>query len=86
MFTRTYEDEYEVLTEILRVPMWGIIFVLRIVLEKGVFFYLMCLSCEFNSIIHQIKYLYYLCVSPKGLEASTEATSLGWSNPAFVFL
>ena len=36
--------------------------------------------------IHQIKYLYYLCVSPKGLEVSTEATSLGWSNPAFVFL
>jgi hypothetical protein len=43
-------------------------------------------NVQLNYIIHQIKYLYYLCVSPKGLEASTEATSLGWSNPAFVFL
>ena len=42
-------------------------------------------NVQFNSIIHRIKYLYYLCSSPKGLGISTEVPFLGWSNPAFVF-
>ena len=35
-FTRTYEDKYEVLTEILHVPMWGIILFLYCAGERCV--------------------------------------------------